>query len=705
MKKFMIFVLSVIAFVFMADPAQASKKTNVQTEEFKELLKTEEHISNELLLVFKEAPTLEELTKLQNNDTIKKVENIGLPNLYNITFEKGTNLVTAAEKLSQEQNIAKAEPNFEFTAAYTPSEPFYKNQWYLKKLNAERAWDTTRGESHVVVAVLDGGVQVSHPELKGKIVKPYNAVTKKTTFSADDHATHVAGIIGASFNKTGIAGIAPNIKIMPINVFTGDTANTADIIRGIIYAADSGADVINFSMGGYGDSSPLKSAVNYARSKGVILVAAAGNDDTDERTFPATYPGVLSISATDRFDEITWFSNFGQYIDFAAPGERIYSTVTNSKYMYMDGTSMAAPVVSGTAALMLSKNPLLSENDLRDLLIKSAKDLGIPGWDLYYGYGRIDIDKAVYFTPRAIDKLAVPSNFYMKGNNNISISFVPYSKAQVSSYIVDANGKMVKSFVSNKQGTGSTMSFNWNGTDSKGYYVAPGDYRVVVKTVAGVKSFVKVSSIKVTDQIPFTFSTESTSLAFSPKLKAVPIKFKLSKQAKLTAGVYNNKGQLIQTLFTNRMWAPGDHYFYWSGKRADHTVYGDGSYVIKLTAQDLSNKTIQKNVNVQIDTKAPVVTIQSPSVYNGTGYVTSTFTNNEYGTVTAKVMDSNGQPVKLLAYNKIYNAGPHNINWDGTDQQNVAVVSGEYRLQLEFSDPAGNKVMVAGNAIQVERTE
>ncbi|GGB42817.1 S8 family serine peptidase [Fictibacillus barbaricus] len=705
MKKIMIFALSVVALLFTEDPAQASKKTNIQTEEFKKLLKKEEHISNELLLTFKEVPSHDELAKLKKEFQITKVENLGLPKLYNVTFETGTSLVTKAGELLQRTNIVKAEPNFEFKTTYTSSEPFFQNQWYLTVLNAEQAWDQTRGENHVVVAVLDGGVQVSHPDLKGKMVKPYDAVTKKTTFPADNHATHVAGVIAASFNKIGIAGIAPSVKIMPVNVFTGDTANTADVIRGIVYAADSGADVINFSMGGYGDNYPLKSAVNYARSKGVIIIAASGNDDTDERSFPASYPGVLSISATDKEDEVTWFTNFGEYIDFAAPGEDIFSTAANSGYMYMDGTSMATPVVSGTAALMLSKNPLLTENELRDLLIKSSVDLGDPGWDIYYGYGRIDMNKAVSLTPRAIDKLSVPANFYMKGNNTLPISFVPYSKALVSAYIVDAKGNMVKSFVSNKQGTGTAMSFNWNGMDSKGHYVSSGDYRLVVKTAAGIKSFAKVSSIKVADQIPFTLTPASTSVAFSPKLKALPVKFQLSKQAKITAGVYNSKGQLLHTFFTNRVWAPGDNYFYWSGKKADNTPFGDGTYVIRFKAIDFYNNVLQKNVNVKIDTKAPVVSVQAPAVYNGTGFATSTFSNNEYGTVTAKVVDTTGQTVKQLTHNKPYNAGPHAINWDGTNQQNTPAGTGQYQVVLDFSDLAGNRVTAKSNTIQLERTE
>lgn len=706
MKKNIIGIMTAAALVSFGSPTyglESDLQHSIEkNNEMSEMLQAEEYIANELLITFKAPPVSSEIEAIKNMFPIKKIEELGIPGFLNITFNKNTNLVSTAERLMLLPNIAKAEPNYEYTSNYTPSEPLYKNQWYLKKLNAERGWDTTKGEKGIVVAVLDGGVQVNHPDLKGQIYKPFNAVTQSTSFPPDDHATHVAGIISASLNGTGITGVAPKIKIMPVNVFTGEAANTADIIRGIVYAADHGADIINFSIGGYGDNYPLKSAVNYARSKGVILIASAGNDDSADPTYPASYPGVLSISATDRFDEATWFTNYGEFIDFSAPGEKIYSTIANNKYMNMDGTSMAAPIVSGTAALMLSKNPLLSENDVRDILAKSAVDLGDAGWDLYFGYGRIDIDRALYFTPRAVENVSVPRTFYMKGNNTISASFVPYHKAKVSAYIVDSTGKMVKSFVANKQSDGSVIRVNWNGMDGRGNYVSSGDYRFVVKTTAGVKSFVKIAPIKVADQIPLNLKLDSTSLAFAPNLKQLPVKFHLTKQAKVTATVHNSKGQLIQTLFTNKPWGPSSQYFYWSGKKADKTLYSEGLYSIRLTAQDQLKNIVQQKATILIDTKPPVVSVQSVNIYNRTGYAVSSFTNNETGTITTKVMNKEGQVVKLLTYHKSYNAGTHKVNWDGLNQDNFPVPLGDYQLYIEFADRAGNKVSKSGNWISVQ---
>lgn len=706
MKKSIISIVTFVALVSYGSAVHGLENNTEQsssiTNQMSEKLQAEEYISNELLITFKQPPASSEIETLKNMFPIIKVEELGIPGFLNVTFQKNTNLLSMAEKLMQHPNIAIAEPNYEYTSNYTPNETLYKNQWYLKKLNAERGWDTTKGENGIVVAVLDGGVQVNHPDLKGQIVKPFNAVTKGTTFPPDNHATHVAGIISASLNGTGITGVAPKVKIMPVNVFTGEAANTADIIRGIVYAADHGADIINFSIGGYGDNYPLKSAVNYARSKGVILIASAGNDDSADPTYPASYPGVLSISATDRFDEATWFTNYGEYIDFSAPGEKIYSTVANNKYMNMDGTSMAAPIVSGTAALMMSKNPLLYENDVRDILAKSAIDLGDAGWDLYFGYGRIDIDRALYFTPRAVENLSIPRTFYMKGNNSVSASFTPYNKAKVSAYIVDSTGKMVKSFVMNKQADGSMIKMNWNGTDRRGNYLPTGDYRFVIKTTAGVKSFVKVTPIKLVDQIAFGLTFNSTTLAFAPNLKQLPVKFKLTKQAKVTATVHNNKGQLIQTLFTNKPWGPGNHYFYWSGKKSDKTLYSDGLYSIRLKAQDYSNQIIQQKATVMIDTKPPVVSVQSAANFNNEGYAVSTFTNNESGTITSKIKNKNDEVIKLLTYHKSYNAGTHKINWDGLNQENRQVSPGDYQLLIEFTDKAGNKVSKSGNWISVQ---
>ncbi|MBP1081420.1 S8 family serine peptidase [Bacillus capparidis] len=321
-----------------------------------------------------------------------------------------------AERLRNDKRVQFVEPNFVIESAYVPQEPGYSHQWSLKKINMEKAWDITKGSSDITVAVIDGGLQSDHPDLKGNVLPSYNAVTGGKTITADKHGTHVAGIIAASLNKLGITGIAPNVKILPIDVFEGKEANAYDVADAIIYAADHGANVINLSLSTTNYAQVMEEAIHYARSKGIVTVASAGNDGSDVPEYPAALDSVISVSSTNSQDAHSNFSNYGPEIDISAPGEGIYSTVTGSKYGTMNGTSMAAPAISGTAALILSKNPLLSADKVTSILMKSTIDLGEKGKDILFGNGRIDVDKAMKNTPLPVDRLDGASRYEVAAN-------------------------------------------------------------------------------------------------------------------------------------------------------------------------------------------------------------------------------------------------------------------------------------------------
>lgn len=321
-----------------------------------------------------------------------------------------------AERLRNDKRVQFVEPNFVIESAYVPQEPGYSHQWSLKKINMEKAWDITKGSSDITVAVIDGGLQSDHPDLKGNVLPSYNAVTGGKTITADEHGTHVAGIIAASLNKLGITGIAPNVKILPIDVFEGKEANAYEVADAIIYAADHGANVINLSLSTTNYAQVMEEAIHYARSKGIVAVASAGNDGSDVPEYPAALDSVISVSSTNSQDAHSNFSNYGPEIDISAPGEGIYSTVTGSKYRTMNGTSMAAPAISGTAALILSKNPLLSADKVTSILMKSTIDLGEKGKDILFGNGRIDVDKAMKNTPLPVDRLDGASRYEVAAN-------------------------------------------------------------------------------------------------------------------------------------------------------------------------------------------------------------------------------------------------------------------------------------------------
>jgi subtilisin family serine protease len=202
--------------------------------------------------------------------------------------------------------------------------------------------------------------------------------------------------------------MAPRCKIMPVKVLNREgKGDTGDIVAGLLYAVNNGAKIVNMSLGGTGGSRALMDAINYALSKDVVVVAAMGNEGANAQEYPAGYPGVIAVGATDSSDEIASFSNFGSWISVAAPGEDILSTLpmrsvyvteTEGKdtgYDVMDGTSMAAPYVAGLAALVRSQNPRMTAAQVKVRIEKSADDLGDPGFDEQFGHGRINAARAI----------------------------------------------------------------------------------------------------------------------------------------------------------------------------------------------------------------------------------------------------------------------------------------------------------------------
>ncbi len=288
---------------------------------------------------------------------------------------------------------------------YTPNDPDYNNPnmvYSPQLINAPLAWDTTLGDPGVILAVLDTGIDRNHPEFAGRLLPGWDFANDDADPSDDNgHGTSVAGIAAASIdNGTGSTGIAGRVTILPIKVLNdGNTGWWSDVSAGITYAVNNGAKVINLSMGGASGSNSMQNAIAYALSKGVIVVAAAGNNGNDVPFYPAAYDSVLAAGAVESTSTRWSYSNYGNNIDLMAPGTLVWNTywtaAGGSGYIYMSGTSMAAPHVAGAAALLYSINPNLTPAEIRTLLYETATDLGAPGVDTYYANGLIDIGAAV----------------------------------------------------------------------------------------------------------------------------------------------------------------------------------------------------------------------------------------------------------------------------------------------------------------------
>lgn len=265
-------------------------------------------------------------------------------------------------------------------------------QWGLSRLQAEDVWQRSRGAG-ITVAVLDSGVKPAKPDLSGQVARGYDAIKAKPGGRKDKygHGTFIAGMIAGKNDGGGIAGLAPSARILPVKVLDSEgIGDSDDIARGIIWAVDNGADVINMSFGADSPNRVEAEAIDYARGAGVTLVAAGGNEGVRLVMYPAGYPGVLGVAATDVNNNRASFSNRGPHIDVAAPGQGILSTYNKSPYSWSSGTSMSTAYVSAVAALAMSYSPGAGGEPLIEQIAATALDVGAAGSDSETGAGLVD---------------------------------------------------------------------------------------------------------------------------------------------------------------------------------------------------------------------------------------------------------------------------------------------------------------------------
>ncbi|ABR33614.1 S8 family peptidase [Clostridium beijerinckii] len=281
------------------------------------------------------------------------------------------------------------------------NDPGYKYEWDISYTEADKAWPLIKQKREINVAVLDTGVDYTHPDLKNRVLKSkgYNFVDNNSdTMDDNGHGTHVSGIIAANANDNiGIAGIdgTLDVKIIPIKVLDSNgEGDINDIVKGIKYAADNGADIINLSFGANEKSKLIAEAISYAKSKGVFVVAAAGNDNEDSDNISPAGDGAFTVAAMSYNYKKASFSDYGNCIKVSAPGVEILSTVPGG-YEAWDGTSMAAPVATGIAAMVKAEDPNLSPSQIEDVLDSTAKDIMSKGKDKQSGYGLIDAYNAI----------------------------------------------------------------------------------------------------------------------------------------------------------------------------------------------------------------------------------------------------------------------------------------------------------------------
>ncbi|MBC7231156.1 MAG: peptidase S8 [Actinobacteria bacterium] len=314
----------------------------------------------------------------------------------------GVDELEAARRLLSSPLVKMAEPNVVFRAAETvPDDPLYSQQWNLRGeygVGAPAAWDLQRGSSDLTLAVVDTGMDYTHPDLAGRRIGGWDYYNGDSDpWDDNGHGTMVAGIACSnSDNGTGMAGLDWRARVMPLKALGANGEGSLDsVVNSIMHAANYDADVINMSLTSSTYSQELAYAVEYAHSRGCMMVAAVGNEGDSRINYPAGLAQVIGVGSTDLSGSRSYFSNHNSSVDLAAPGERIIGPVPGGRYERGSGTSEASPHVAAAALLLLAQFPAATADEIWQRLKSGARDMGTPGYDEYYGWGLLDVNASL----------------------------------------------------------------------------------------------------------------------------------------------------------------------------------------------------------------------------------------------------------------------------------------------------------------------
>lgn len=550
-------------------------------------------------------------------------------------------------------NVEYAEPNFIAYAFWAPNDSLYPYQWHFDNaeyggINMESAWDIETGHPSVIVAVIDSGVAYEDyqpsrkekyylaPDLAETFFEPgYDFVNDDAHPNDDDgHGTHVTGTIAQSTNNTiGVSGIAFNSSIMPIKVLDKRGSGTyADIADGIYFAANNGAQIINMSLGGANGSITLENAVAYVYENGVTIVCASGNDGSATTvSYPAAYDAYCIAVGATRYDEaIAYYSNGGASLDLTAPGgdvtvdqnndgygdgvlQQTFDRKTNNwGYWFYQGTSMAAPHVSGVAALLIANGVATTPDEVKEALQSTAEDKGSIGWDPEYGWGIVDAYAALNYTPVPNDPPVADANGPYTGTEDIAILFDGSDSSDPD---------------------GDTITYSWDfGDGNTGSGVKP----THIYTAGGIYTVTLVVNDGKVNSNPSTTTAEITEVNDPPVADAG------SDQAALVgttvtfdgSSSYDPDGSII-----TYDWDFGDGTT-GSGITAAHAYSVVGIYTVTLTVMDNGGLTA-------IDTAIATVTEQSTLAMHVADIAMSTEKKgpNVNAIATVKIVDVDGTSI------------------------------------------------------------
>jgi thermitase len=532
--------------------------------------------------------------------------------------------------LAHNPHVKFAEVDGVLSVAATANDPDFSSEWHLPKINAPTAWGTSLGTG-VIIAILDTGVDGTHPDLAAQMVPGWNFYDNNSnTSDVYGHGTIVAGAAAAATNNgIGVASVAGGARIMPMRISDpSGYAYWSTVAQGITWAADHGARVGSLSYQGATASSTIISAAQYLRSKGGVLVTASGNTGALDGTSPSPY--VMVVSATDQNDQRASWSSYGSFVDIAAPGVGILTTTRGGGYGSASGTSLATPIVAATAALVIAKRPDFAPSQVDSVLLATAVDLGAAGPDIYFGYGRVNAAAAVQQaavtlavdTTRPIVAIASPTGGTVSGT--VAVAINASDNVGVARVDLRVNGAVALSDAS------SPYQYSWNST-----VVANGTVTLtaVAYDVAGNSTVSAPITVNVSNAVA-TDTTAPTVAIASPTGGTVSGTVSVSVNSSDNVGVTRVDLRVNGNAVASSNVSP--YKFSWNS-----TTVANGAVTLTAIAYDgAGNSRVSTSVSLNVfnatgttasDTTPPTLTIANPvngSVVNGNVTITTTAGDN-----------------------------------------------------------------------------
>ncbi|MGW8392391.1 S8 family serine peptidase [Pseudoduganella sp. HUAS MS19] len=541
--------------------------------------------------------TIDEFAKSLKAHGAGKAYKLGQSNIHVIEVPHGSEKALA-NKLQHNPHFKFAELDQRVEVSATTNDPYLGSEWHINKIGANTAWDKTQG-SGITIAILDSGIDASHPDFAGRLVAGYNSYDNNTnTADVCGHGTKAAGsAAAASNNAIGVAGVAGQARIMPVRIAYNNSGSCyayfSTMASGVTWAADHGARVVNISYANVPTSSAVQSAANYLKGKGGLLFVSAGNYNRNEGFTPTET--MIAVSATDSADNRSSFSSYGSFVSLSAPGSGIYTTVQGGGYGAVNGTSFASPVAAAVAALVMSANPSLSADQVKNILYTTAVDLGTAGRDIYFGYGRVNAAAAVAKatgtvttadTTRPTVAIAAPLGSSTV-SGTVAVNVNASDNVGVTRVELKVNSTVVASDIS------SPFSFSW---DSKGVANGMATLTAIAYDAAG----------NVAASTPISVNVSNTTTTITPTTDTIAPKVSITNptnggtvrgNVNVTVNASDNSGAagISMSLYVDGALATSG-----SGSSLSYSWKpSNGSHTLKAVARDRAGNTSTSTVSVR----------------------------------------------------------------------------------------------------------